>query len=221
MKVLVVEDHPRLGGVLQQCLAENHYTVQLTRTCEAARDALAEDHFDVIVLDLGLPDGDGLTLLREWREAGFNEPVLVLTARATVEDRIAGLDGGADDYLSKPFSAEELLARLRALLRRQSAIKLTVLEHRGIKLDVRNHATELHGHPVVLTSREVAILEIFMLNPGRVVTRSMLTEKIWPSSSDCDMNLLDVYMSRLRNKLETPSGSAYFKTLRGVGYQLI
>ena len=221
MKVLIVEDHPRLGSFLRDCMAENNYTVELTRNCQAARDALAEDNFDVIVLDLGLPDGDGLALLRQWREAGFNEPVLVLTARATVEDRIAGLDGGADDYLAKPFSSAELLARVRALMRRQSAVKLTVLEHRGIKLDIRNHVTELHGRSLTLTSREAAILEIFMLNPGRVVPRSMLTEKIWPSSSECDMNLLDVYMSRLRGKLEGPSGTIYFKTLRGIGYQLI
>ena len=221
MRVLIVEDHPRLGPFLRDCLQANHYTVELVGTCDAARDALAEGTFDAIVLDLGLPDGDGLALLGEWRQAKFNEPVLILTARATVAERIDGLDGGADDYLAKPFSSEELMARLRALVRRQSAVKQSVLEHRGIRLDTRTHCTELNGKPLVLTSREVAILEIFMLNPGRVVTRNLLTDKIWPASSECDTNLLDVYMSRLRAKLEGPSGTSYFKTLRGVGSQLV
>jgi DNA-binding response OmpR family regulator len=221
VKILVVEDHPRLGPVLRQSLAENSYTTELVTSCEAAKDALAESAFDVIVLDLGLPDGDGLGLLREWRESGFNEPVIILSARDTLSDRVNGLDFGADDYLAKPFSSEELLARIRALVRRQSAVKLSVLEHRGLKLDLRSHVTELHGKPVCLTSREFAILEIFMLNPGRVLTRSLISEKIWPSNYDIDMNLLDVYMSRLRGKLEHAPDTVFFKTMRGVGYQLI
>ena len=221
MKILIVEDHLRLGGFLRKSMTECFYVVELVKTCEAAREALTESLFDVIVLDLGLPDGDGLALLREWRRAGFNEPVLILTARDTVENRITGLDEGADDYLAKPFSFEELLARIRALARRQSVVKSSLLEYQGITLDSRTHMATLNGKPVTLTAREFSILEVFMLNPGRVVTRSLLTDKIWPSDTDFDMNLLDVYMSRLRGKLEGPSGRAVFKTLRGVGYQLI
>jgi len=136
MKVLIVEDQGRLGEFLKQALTECRYTAAWVRTCKAASDALAETPFDVVILDLGLPDGDGIDLLRQWRKSGFNEPVLILSARDSVADRIKGLDVGADDYLPKPFSFEELIARLRSLLRRQSSAKQTLLEHRGIELDL-------------------------------------------------------------------------------------
>jgi len=220
MKVLVVEDERRLGEFLKQGLVERRYTASLVRTCKEASDALAETPFDVIVLDLSLPDGDGLNLLRQWRESGFNEPVLILSARDSLEDRLKGLDLGADDYLPKPFSMEELLARIRSLVRRQSTVKLTVLEHAGIRLDLVGRTVHVNGKPVDLTSREYALLEIFMQNHGRILPRTLITDKIWASSYDVDTNLLDVYMSRLRAKLET-NGKALFKTVRGVGYQLI
>jgi DNA-binding response OmpR family regulator len=220
MKILIVEDQERLGRFLEQGLKECAYTVTWTRTCAAARDALADSAYDVILLDLGLPDGDGIDLLRQWRGSGFNEPVLILSARDTVADRIKGLDIGADDYLSKPFSFEELLARVRSLARRQSSVKQAVLEHRGIRVDLLSHTVTLNTEPVDLTSREFALLEIFMQNPGRILTRTLISEKIWASNYDVDTNLLDVYMSRLRAKLETP-GKALFKTVRGVGYQLL
>ena len=168
---------------------------------------------------MGLPDGDGLELLREWRLNGFTEPVLILSARDSVEDRIKGLDLGADDYLPKPFSFEELLAHVRALLRRQSAVKQAVLEHRGIRLDLISHT--VNGRSIDLTSREYALLEIFMQNVGRVLTRTLISEKIWASQCDTDTNLLDVYMSRLRAKFETATDKTLFKTVRGVGYQLL
>ncbi len=221
MKVLIVEDQERLGRFLEQGLKECAYTVAWVNTCAAARDALAETPYDVILLDLGLPDGDGIDLLRQWRSAGFNEPVLVLSARDSVEDRIKGLDVGADDYLPKPFSFEELLARIRSLVRRQSAVKKVVLEHRGIRLDLISHTVQLDGAPVDLTSREYALLEIFMQNPGRILTRTLISEKIWASHFDVDTNLLDVYMSRLRAKLEGGGDKPLFKTVRGVGYQLL
>ena len=221
MKVLIVEDQNRLGQFLEKGLKEVAYTPRWVRTCADARDALAESPFDVIVLDLGLPDGDGLDLLRQWRQSGFNEPVLILSARDTVEDRIKGLDVGADDYLPKPFSFEELLARVRSLVRRQSAVKQVVLEHRGIRVDLVSHTVQLMGLAVDLTSREYALLEIFMQNPGRILTRTLISEKIWASHYDIDTNLLDVYMSRLRSKLEAGDASPLFKTVRGVGYQLL
>ena len=221
MKILIVEDQVRLAQLVKQGLTERAYTVTMVHTCAAARNALCEDAFDLIVLDLGLQDGDGLELLREWRRAGFKEPVLILSARDTVQDRVKGLDLGADDYLSKPFSLEELLARVRSQLRRQSDIKETVLECRGVKLDLLHHTAELHGQRIDLTRREFALLEIFMQSPGRILTRTYISEKIWASHYDVDTNLLDVYMSRLRNKLESSADKPLFKTIRGVGYQLM
>ena len=221
MKVLVVEDQQRLGQFLERGLREATYTVRWVRTCKDALDALAESPYDVIVLDLGLPDGDGIDMLRQWRESGFNEPVLILSARDSLEDRIKGLNIGADDYLPKPFSFEELLARVRSLVRRQSTSKQMVLEHRGIRVDLVSHTVEVNGRPLDLTSREFALLQIFMQNAGRILTRTLISEKIWESHYDVDTNLLDVYMSRLRGKLETAPGKPLFKTIRGVGYQLL
>src|SRR5271165_6979465 len=198
MKVLIVEDEARLGRFLKQGLMEKAYTAKWVTNCAEANDALVETNYDAVVLDLSLPDGDGLELVREWRSSGLNEPVLVLSARDSLDDRIKGLDYGADDYLSKPFSLEELLARLRAQLRRQSDVKETVLECGGIKLDLVQHSAHVRGHPIDLTRREFALLEIFMQSPGRVLTRTYISEKIWASHFDVDTNLLDVYMSRLR-----------------------
>lgn len=221
MKVLIVEDQPRLGRFLKQGLTERSYTANWVQTCVDANNAISETSYDVVVLDLGLPDGDGLSLLKGWRQSGFTEPVLILSARDTVQDRIAGLDVGADDYLQKPFSLEELLARVRALVRRHASVKATILEHDGIRLDLLSHAVQLNGEKVDLTSREFALLEIFMHNPGRTLTRTLISEKIWASHFDVDTNLLDVYMSRLRTKLESRIDKPLFKTVRGVGYQLL
>jgi DNA-binding response OmpR family regulator len=221
MKVLIVEDQQRLGNFLEQGLKECAYTVTWVQSCAAARDALADSSYDVILLDLGLPDGDGIDLLRQWRASGFNEPVLILSARDTVADRIKGLDIGADDYLPKPFSFEELLARVRSLVRRQSSVKQVVLEHRGIRVDLLSHTVQVNDQAIDLTSREYALLEIFMQNHGRILPRTLITDKIWASSYDVDTNLLDVYMSRLRAKLEATPERPLFKTVRGVGYQLV
>jgi two-component system copper resistance phosphate regulon response regulator CusR/two-component system response regulator QseB len=221
MRILIVEDERKVGQFIERSLSEVAYSATWVRTRAAASDALAESAFDAIVLDLGLPDGDGLELLREWRAAGFNEPVLILSARDALQDRVRGLNLGADDYLAKPFSFEELLARLRSLLRRQGGKKTTDFEHRGVKLDLLARTVECDGKPVDLTSREFALLELFMQNQGRVLTRTMIAEKVWDSHSDLDTNLLDVYMRRLRKKLESTPDKQLFKTLRGVGYQMV
>jgi len=189
-------------------------------TCAEARDALADSPYDAVVLDLGLPDGDGFDLLREWRAAGFNEPVLILSARDAVEDRIRGLNLGADDYLPKPFSVDELIARLRSLLRRQGGVKATVLEHRGIRMDLLARTVTVGGSPVELTAREFALLELFLQSPGRVLTRTFIAEKIWESSYDMGTNLIEVYVRRLRVKCEQPGSGLAIRTVRGSGYQL-
>ena len=221
MKVLIVEDEARLGLFLKQGLSEHAHTANWVPNCREANHALVETNYDLIVLDLNLPDGDGLDLVREWRASGLNEPVLILSARDSLEDRIKGLDIGADDYLPKPFSLEELLAKMRALLRRQSVIKQTVLERNGLRLDLLGHTVHANDQAVDLTGREYALLEIFMQNAGRVLTRTLISEKIWSSHYDVDTNLLDVYMSRLRAKLEGALGRPVFKTVRGIGYQLL
>ncbi len=221
MKILIVEDEARVGRFIERALGEQAYTTQLVGRCDAARDALADSPFDAIVLDLSLPDGDGLELLREWRASGFNEPVLILSARDAVNDRIRGLNVGADDYLPKPFSIDELIARLRSLLRRQgSAPRTTVLEHGGVRLDLLARTATFRDAAVELTSREFALLELFLLNPRRVLTRTLIAEKIWHAAYDLETNLIDVYVRRLRRKFETEGGEPFIKTVRGSGYQL-
>ena len=220
MKILIVEDQRRVGHFVEKALAEQNYIACLAGSCAAARDALAESPYDVVVLDLGLPDGDGLELLKEWREGGFDAPVLILSARDAVEDRISGLNLGADDYLPKPFSVDELIARIRSLLRRHSASKMTVLAHGPIRLDLVSHTVTCNGEKVLLTSREFALLELFLQNPNRLLTRTFIAEKVWEASYDLETNLIDVYVRRLRKKLEMSPGRPLIKTVRGSGYQL-
>jgi DNA-binding response OmpR family regulator len=221
MKVLIVEDEARLGRMLKQSLSEHAHIVNWVSTCGAANDAIVETSYDLIVVDLGLPDGDGIALVRDWRECGFTEPILILSARDSREDRVRGLDVGADDYLPKPFGMDELLARMRALLRRQAARKQTIYEHNGITLDLLAHVVKVGDQQLDLTAREYALMTIFVQNAGRVLTRSLIAEKIWDSHFDVDTNLIDVYMSRLRAKVGNASGKPMFKTIRGIGYQLL
>jgi DNA-binding response OmpR family regulator len=220
MKILIVEDKRRVGQFVEKALAEQNYVARLAESCAAARDALAESPYDVLVLDLGLPDGNGLDLLREWRQSGIETPVLILSARDAVEDRIQGLNLGADDYLSKPFSVDELIARVRSLLRRQSASKTTVLTYGPIRLDLVSHSVTCDGTKVDLTNREFALLELFLQNPSRLLTRTFIAERVWDASYDLETNLIDVYVRRLRRKLETAPNRPLFKTVRGSGYQL-
>jgi DNA-binding response OmpR family regulator len=220
MKILIVEDERKVGQFLERAMTEQSYTVQLARSGAQAHDALAESAFDAIILDLGLPDGDGLDLLKAWRAAGHNEPVLILSARDAVTDRIRGLNLGADDYLPKPFSIDEVVARVRSLLRRQAGVKATVLTHGGVRLDLLARQATLHGEVVELTNREFALLELLLQHAGRVLTRTMIAEKIWEAPYDVDTNLIDVYVRRLRRKLERPEGPPLIRTVRGTGYQL-
>lgn len=221
MKVLLVEDDRKLGQFVRNGLEEVAYTTVWARNCAEAREAAALGTFDVVILDIGLPDGNGLDLLTEWRERRLATYVLILSARHEVDDRISGLNLGADDYLAKPFSFGELLARIRSLVRRNSPNKKTVLEHRGIRLDLLTREVTLDGAPVRLTQREFALLEFFLSHPGRVLTRTQIAEKIWDSHFDMETNLVDVYVAKLRGKFRRPAEKEpLFQTLRGVGYKM-
>ena len=217
MKVLVVEDDRKLGQFIRKGLEEAAYSTTLVRDCAQARDALAESHHDIIILDLGLPDGSGLDLLREWRQSRFQTPILILSARGSVEDKITGLNLGADDYLPKPFSFDELLARVRSLARRGTPQRTTLLEHGPLRMDLVSREVTLDGKPVLLTQREYALLELFLHNVGRVLTRTQIAERIWDCHFDMETNLIDVYVRRIRSKLQKDPDSTIL-TVRGVGY---
>jgi DNA-binding response OmpR family regulator len=221
MRLLLVEDNDRLAQFVVKGLSDAGFTVDRVARLDDASAALSAGRFDTVVLDLGLPDGDGGDWLKGRRAAGDQVPVLMLTARASTGDKVRGLNVGADDYLAKPFSLEELLARVRSLLRRQSAAKETVLEYRHIRMDLLGRTVTASSTPVDLTSREFALLEIFLQNPGRILPRTLIAEKVWESHYDIDGNLLDVYMSKLRTKFDVTSDRPLFKTIRGVGYQML
>jgi DNA-binding response OmpR family regulator len=220
MKILLVEDERKIGQFVKKGLEEVSCCTVWAHSRREARVEMARDQFDVIILDIGLPDGDGLQLLTEWREKNIILPVLILSARHEVDDKIKGLNLGADDYLSKPFSFGELLARLRSLVRRNAGQKKTVLESRGIRLDLLKHEVTLDDEMVLLTQREFALLEFFMQNPARVLTRTQIAEQIWDCHFDMETNLVDVYVAKLRGKLRRASETEpLFQSVRGVGYK--
>ncbi len=221
MRVLVVEDDPRLADLLDRGLTAEGVSVRLENNGRDAFDATAKGEFDVIVLDVMLPDTDGFELCHRIRSAGIGTPVLMLTARTQVEDRVAGLDGGADDYMSKPFAWDELLARLRALSRRPPAgERPTQLTVGDLRLDPATHEVWRGEHAVDLSAREMALLETFMRRPGRVLSRAWLLELAWPDGAEERSNVVEVYVAYLRDKIDRPYGVSSIETVRGVGYRL-
>jgi len=218
MRILLVEDDPMIGKTLQQALAQDGYAVDRVSDGVAARAALdaAQDSYALVLLDLGLPRKSGLELLRELRHAGNRVRVLIVTARDAVADRVAGLDAGADDYLTKPFSLDELGARMRALLRRDIGREDNVLRHRDIALDTATHAVTHAGRPVDVSAREFALLAALLERPGAALSKAQLEERIYRWGDEVESNAVEVHIHNLRKKL----GSETIRTLRGIGYAL-
>jgi two-component system, OmpR family, response regulator len=220
MRVLVVEDEPRMADVLRRGLTEDGCAVDMAGTAEDAAWYAAENPYDAIVLDVGLPGKDGFELLAGLRAAGHWAPVIMLTARDAVPDRVRGLDLGADDYLTKPFAFAELLARLRATARRGRAARPAVLRCGDLVLDPARRELRHGGTAVDLTAKEFAVLECFMRRPGQVLSRSQLIEHVWDFGFAADSNVVDVYVAGLRRKIDRPFGTSSLETVRGVGYRL-
>lgn len=217
MRILVVEDEPTLSSQLVQALQQAGHTVETAADGATAQYLGEVEEFDAVVLDLGLPVRDGLTVLRAWREQGRVMPVMILTARGAWHEKVAGMDAGADDYLAKPFHMEELMARLRALLRRLSPHASAQWQCGPIVLDSRQARVSVAGQPLTLTSHEFKVLALLMQRVGQVISRTELSEHIYPQDSDRDSNTIEVFVGRLRKKL--PAGS--IETVRGLGYRLV
>jgi two-component system OmpR family response regulator len=220
MRILVVEDEVKMAGLLRRGLVEDGHVVDVARTGDDALWMGQVVEYDAIVLDLMLPGVDGVGVCRSWRENGVWSPVLMLTARDGVQDRVAGLDAGADDYLAKPFSFAELLARLRALARRGAAERPVELEVGDLRLDPATRQVWRGDAEVALSGKEFALLETFMRRPGDVLSRVQLIEHAWDYAYESRSNVVDVYVRYLREKIDRPFGRRSLETVRGVGYRL-
>ena len=216
MRVLVVEDESRLSRQLAAALRDAGYAVDCAADGDRAEFLGSTERYDAVILDLGLPRTDGLTVLRRWREANIAVPVLVLTARGSWSEKVAGIDGGADDYVVKPFRMEEVLARLRALIRRASGQVQPELRCGALVLDPRGAKVTVDGTPVKLTAHEFRVLSYLMHHRGRVVSQGELTEHIYSQDADRDSNTVEVFIARLRRKL----GPSFIETVRGLGYRI-
>jgi two-component system, OmpR family, copper resistance phosphate regulon response regulator CusR len=222
VNILVIEDEQKLAAVLQQGLEAEQYSVRVAYTGEDGFYQLHAELFDLVILDLMLPGRSGLEILKTLRQGGIRTPVLILTARDTTEDRVLGLDAGADDYLVKPFAFAELLARLRALLRRGGPEAVTKLKAWDLEMDIINHVVTRSGQALDLTVREFEILEYLIRNQGRVVSREMLSRDVWKETAHQTPldNVIDVHIARLRRKIDQQFDKRLLQTVRGVGFAL-
>jgi two-component system response regulator TctD len=220
MRLLIIEDNERLASLIQKGLEKVGFNSDVVATATDAADALAASHYDVVTVDLGLPDQDGLTVLRSMRSRGNTTPVIVLTARGTVRDRVAGLDAGADDYLVKPFALEELIARINALMRRPANLLGHALRLGNLTFDTTARQVFVGDKPCVLTARELAILEGLMRRKGRVVSKRLLENDLYGLSDEVGSNAVEVYVHRLRKRLGELGAGVRIDTLRGLGYSI-
>ncbi len=220
MRVLVVEDERKVAAFVRQALAEEGHAVDTAHDGNAGWEMAEAGDYDLVVLDIMLPRRDGLSLVRALRDAGRTTPVLVVSARGAVEARVQGLDAGADDYLAKPFAIEELLARVRALLRRAAGASPGALRVADLSLDPRTRRARRGDREIELTAKEYALLDYFMRNPGRVLTRAMIAEHVWNLDFNAGSNVIDVYVNYLRHKIDAPFETRLIQTVRGAGYVL-
>ena len=221
MRILLIEDNRRLNTSLKTSLLDEGYAVDSAYDGEEGQELAEMAPYDAIILDLMLPKKDGLQVCRDLRKQRINTPTIMLTAKDTVEDRVQGLDSGADDYLVKPFAFQELRARLRALLRRDASDKSGTLTIADLVLDPAAHTVERSGQMIDLTAKEFSLLEYFMRNPNRLITRQMAETHIWSYDFDGTSNVVDVYIRRLRRKIDDPFDVKLLETLRGAGYRLV
>lgn len=220
VKVLVVEDELKMAAFLERGLKEHGFLVTVTRRGDDAMDLILQSPYDAVVLDVMLPGLDGLSLVRRLRQRGNATPVLMLSARGEVDERVEGLEAGADDYLAKPFAIKEVLARLRALGRRQPEARAQVLKLADLTMDTAQHEVRRGGERIELASREYRMLQVFLRNTGRVCGRALLLEQVWDFNFDPGSNLVDVYVKRLREKIDAGRGIKLLHTVRGSGYVL-
>lgn len=221
MRLLLIEDNDRLSEFLEKALHDSGFTVDRFATLADADAALAGARFDASIIDLGLPDGDGLSLVKSMRARGDQTPVLILTARDALSDRVNGLNGGADDYMAKPFAMEELIARVKALLRRPGAALGVQLTLGNLCLDTTGPNLTVDGKPVSLTRREIALIEIMLRRPGKVVSRAAIEDGLYGFNDEVGSNALEVLVSRLRKKLISVGADIELHTVRGVGYMVM
>jgi len=221
MRILVIEDERKVANFIKHGLEEERYIVDTAYDGNAGLNMATNNQFDAILLDVMLPGKDGFVVLKELREAGILTPILMLTARGTTDDRVQGLDLGADDYLAKPFSFEELAARLRSILRRTGPDKSTKLRCGELVLDTVSHFAYRSGQEIELTTKEYALLEYLMRNKNKILSRSTITQHVWRHNFDPESNIIDVYIKRLRSKIEgEDSTKPIIQSIRGVGYRL-
>jgi len=220
MRILVVEDEKKVASFIKKGLEEEHYAVDLAHDGVEGQYLAENNDYDLVVLDIMLPKKTGLEVLQSLRAADMDVPVLMLTAKDSVDDRVKGLDSGCDDYLTKPFAFDELLARIRALLRRGSKEKSAQLKVADMVIDLPTHKVTRDGQDIELTSKEYALLTYFVRNKGRILTRTNIAEHVWDYNFDSFTNVIDVYVNYLRNKIDKDFDKKLIHTVRGVGYTL-
>jgi DNA-binding response OmpR family regulator len=220
MRLLVIEDNAKMAGFIAQGLSEHGYAVDVAHTGEEGERLAAAAPYDGIILDLMLPDHNGVEICRNLRRGGMKTPILILTALSTTADKVTGLDAGADDYLTKPFEFDELIARVRALLRRGQAREASVLQFEDVEMDLVGRRVSRGGQRLNLTTKEFALLEYFMRNPNRVLTRTAIGEHVWDMNFETESNVIDVYISMLRRKIDKGFDRRLIHTVIGAGYML-